>query len=297
MSNPAIPEKTCNHCKKTFPDGYDFCPHCGHFYRDQQITLGSLHREFWDHRWTDIKIFFLTTRDLLLQPGTVVKAYLHGDRSSYYNPFNYFLVLASFTTFLTLTLGDFDPESSIDQYNELFGNQELVESSPQQGSDSQAPAISEDELKRAQMVRAWQIKYLVYTRQYLNLFLMLTVPFFVLGIFWVFRKRGYNYGQTLILGIYAFSIASFFGLFLIPFRDPFAPPDTVSTALQLIPPIIYYAWSFKSFYHISFGKGVFKAILSQILYLGSFILFMGIFSLIVGLIIGVMAKFLGWSLT
>ena len=306
--------KICHHCEEILSEDYKFCPNCGHRFRAGIITLGSLIREFRDYRFTDIKIFIKTLKDLVLTPSTVINAYLNGKRDFYYNPFNFFLLIASTITFMTLTFQGGDPTDQMQEYNKMFGNDELVAATEAakagnngmlvdslgNASDSTAQiqipeGMTEEDFKRAQKVSQWQLEWMKGIQKYFNLLMLFTVPFYAVGIWLVSRKSGYNIGQTLILTLYTYGFTSFTSIFLIPFVNPF---DFSTWAKYVTLPIffVFMAWAFRDFYQISWLRGFWRIIISYILYFVFFMIFVVIIAIISVIVILVMQKALGMEI-
>jgi len=253
--------KKCQNCGHHVRDFY--CGHCGKKYQEGRFTFKSIFQNWLSERKTDISIFLLTTRDLLLRPGEVVGGYWEGKTEVYYQPFNYFLVIASLVVFVTLTNNNFDPEKA------LALNNKFKQTFEQQNAN-QAESLTPEEREKQQKIIDKQVQFILWTRKNFNLALLVAIPFFAFGVYLLFKKRDINYGEQLI---YAFYTHGFMGLVFLPtyyFIDPFDNANPLK--LAYIPfSIGYYAWGFINLYKINWLTALWKSILTQILYIVFFL--------------------------
>jgi RNA polymerase subunit RPABC4/transcription elongation factor Spt4 len=94
-------ENTCKNCSTILIEGQKYCAQCG------QKT--EIHRIDFHFIWHEIvhavvhadKSIFHLTKDMLFEPGVVVKNYISGKRKRYFNPFSYFVIGVAFMAVLT----------------------------------------------------------------------------------------------------------------------------------------------------------------------------------------------------
>ncbi len=91
--------------------------------------------------------------------------------------------------------------------------------------------------------------------KYYNLFAFLFLPIYTLIAFFVFGKP-YNFGEHLLINTYLQSITTFLSLILFLFSLLFGL-NIFGTGI-LILPFLYYCFSYKKLYDLSFGKLLLK---------------------------------------
>ena len=272
--------KECIHCLAKLPSTYPlYCPACGEKIEPIPLRTKEMLRSWWRKRVHDASVFALTSRDLLLNPGKVVRSYWEGPRGKYYQPINYYVFITSIIAFVTLTFSpQIEVEELIRRNNEMMGVDYIQ---PEIGDNEQAAEIQQSTVRK-------QAEFMLWVRKHFNLMMMATIPFFVLAVFLSVRKLGYTYGQQFIFGVYISGFASLIGMPMFFFRDPlnsFDPTALISLGIG----IAYYAWSFRSLYQFSWIKSIWKGIQVIILLLAfiiGFSIVVGIVAVIIGFIVG-----------
>jgi hypothetical protein len=91
----------CPNCGNELPDSVRFCPACGQSAHTQRLDMHHILHDL-VHVFTHAdKGFLYLTKELALRPGITAKAYMHGKRKQYFNPFSYLVLTVAVSAFLT----------------------------------------------------------------------------------------------------------------------------------------------------------------------------------------------------
>ncbi len=243
---------TCKNCDNQF-EGI-VCNICGQKVKSFSNTPKDLLREWWAARKEDIYHFLFTTRELLLRPGLVLEEYLDGKRKKYYNSTNYFLLIASLVTFVTLQFREVDAVKALEKWNSIYEKMGIT---------------MPDKNPAGLMTFEW-------ISTHYNVAMMITLPFLAMASFWVFktffRKRTYKFGDHFVMHLFIYGLISFILIPTLPFIDPGDPnsPGILWTWVFLL---IVYTWVYKSWLKINWAKAILGSILSYFFYFVFFFLF------------------------
>lgn len=231
--NDEVTDRNCLNCGTYVPETY--CTHCGQVYHNNDLSVKSLLKEWYKKQRHHVEVFILTTRHLITQPETVIKSYWAGKRKTYYNPFNYFVLIGSVMSFMMIKFGTFDPETMAqgsNAFNESMG----------------IPANEKAE--------AMNMEWMQWVQGHFNLVLMFTVPFYAMGLRFLFRKRKHNLGEIMVLHLYAMGLYFLFSLPLIPFIDYsnlFNSPITIVSFVLLFG---IWTWFIRQVFDVSWLKAI-----------------------------------------
>ena len=267
MSESASPDATaaalhsCKNCGNQFVG--IVCNECGQHPIEETLSVKALIKEWIYRRTRDYRLFFITTKQLIFHPGKVIREYLGGKRHRYYNAVNYFVLIASLVGFITIQFNSFDPEATVDQWNDTY---------KQMGVE-----MDEEAKQRQKLTSAW-------IGSHMNLILLVAMPFFALASYIIFSRREFNLGEHLILNFYAYGC---FSLVTLPLLIIGKPGDITSpfTLASMGIMVLWYAWVFKDTFKISYVKGVLISIFMYILYFLFFMIAVAIITVIVVLAI------------
>ncbi len=127
-------------------------------------------------------------------------------------------------------------------------------------------------------------------RKYLNVLPLLILPFMGLTSYWLFRRRGQNYAEHLVLNAFAYgqttAISIVFTLFVI--ISPTLLPFLFFAGLLLT--ILYYTHLYHDFYELSWAGAAGKAVLTTVLGYALFIIFSGLIGMVIGIFIALKMK-------
>ncbi|MBK7871932.1 MAG: DUF3667 domain-containing protein [Saprospiraceae bacterium] len=132
-----------------------------------------------------------TVWQLIAAPGKAIREYLFEDRSRMMRPLNLVLLVVAITTFISLR---YLPNDAVME-NEL--------------QSSNLPAS---------LIPAMSL-FLKLSRQYFNLMLLSGLPAISLGTYLIFRDRGLNYAEHLVINMYIFATQTILYLPLLPFLN------------------------------------------------------------------------------
>ena len=279
MSEQVSDIKNCIHCNREIAE-CPFCPYCGEKLEVHQLQAKEMIRNWWENRVQDVKIFFLTCRDMLLKPGTVIKSYWDGPRGKYYQPFNFFMVVASIIAFTSIT---FSPEVDFEEI--LRKNQEAMQIGSVQPDVSQ---MSEEQKATYENIQKKQVQFMIWVQKHFNLILLAFLPIFVLAVYLLFRKNGRSYGEQFILSFYMNGFTSLLVLPIYFVSSPFDSSDPIKL-LALFIAMFMFTWVYRDLYRFSWGKSIWKGIMTQVMYILlilGFIIIVVILAGIIGFAVG-----------
>ncbi|GEQ85696.1 hypothetical protein ULMS_12040 [Patiriisocius marinistellae] len=227
----------CKNCEKQLSENDKFCNECGAKVIEQRLTNGFFISEVKENFFSiDANRPLRTFVDLFKEPEAVVCGYINGVRKKYINPFGYFTIAITLTTFFYFVAQKFFPESI-------------------EAGMSMATSINEEQ-------KASVNKFQSAIFEYQSLLYFAFIPFFAIITWLLFIvKRRYNFVEHLILNMYGYSQASIFviiGYFItVSFESVFQYAMITSMLLQ----VIYYAYFLKRIFKLSFGQIVLKTLL------------------------------------
>jgi len=168
-------QATCKNCGALLTDKY--CHKCGQKASTSRISLKSLGHEI-THSLTHIENgFFYTTIELFIHPGKVVNEYLSGKRKNYNKPFSLYFIWVGIYILVDNII---KKEVHYKPLNDLPPDTVLYES--------------------------YKAVYPFYEHYLAIISLPLIIILPVFGYLFITRKLGYNYAETLIMGIYLSSV-------------------------------------------------------------------------------------------
>jgi len=230
-----------------------FCPHCGQKKEVKRLTWHSLVHEF-AHFFSHIEEGFIKTSvQLVYRPGRTIREYLEGKRKTYYKPVALYLVWVTiFLITRNLIIGWMHYEAqSVDNF--LFFNKET-------GS---------------------------YFVEHRNIFELLLLPIIALFALLIITRPKMNYVETLVLGIYVFSVIQMFNTLQIIINGLLLRINFFTNMFELQVLVVNLSWGFFCF--MDFYKKERKSFLPfRILatFFISIIVFYKLGSVIVNLILG-----------
>lgn len=241
-------DKICPHCEKETIGAY--CHHCG--------QKQDVHRLEWRNLADDLQKrvfgfdnnYMRTVKDLTLRPGKVIEAIIEGVRVKYIGPVGYyFLMLTLFV--LLVSILDID----MAEFSRTFVPE------------------NQDEFQKN-----FQQKWSESIFSNFRVFSFLLAPFFIMGVWLIFRNKKFNFLETAVVYFYGQGhtfILSIIALFIYYFAE-----DNNMMAYVLPLSVAYFGYSCASFYQGNKIWNFFKGILGLAL---GYIFFMLIF--LIGMIV------------
>ncbi|MDX1941819.1 MAG: DUF3667 domain-containing protein [Saprospiraceae bacterium] len=158
--------------------------------RVKRITLRGISEEIFAQVNLEKGLGY-TIWQLIVAPGSAIRAYLFEDRSRMMRPLSLVLLVTAIATFISMRY----------LLNEAHLEAEL------QKSNLPAPLIPVMAL------------FLKLSRQYFNLMLLSGLPAISFGTYLIFRDRGLNYAEHLVINTYIFATQTILYLPLLPFLN------------------------------------------------------------------------------
>jgi Protein of unknown function (DUF3667) len=224
----------CANCGNTFTD--EFCNHCGQKI-SHRITLKHIFHDIahaFTHADKGLLNLFL---QLFARPGIVAREYIvEGKRKKYFNPFQYILILGSIAVFVAV--------------NSHF-IQTTMETIQPTGN------VSKRQLEFMHTVSAYQTKYY-------NIMILLQLPFFALGSYWVYRKYKFNYAEHLTLHTFITAQTTLISMITMLIIAVSGKPGVYIAAIMSLLSIVYLVFAFTQFFQERTFIGVLKGIAAYI---------------------------------
>lgn len=170
----------------------------------------------------------LTIKDLAMQPGEMIRAYLFTNkRFDYAKPFSFLLLLTAIGTLLTAKI--------------LAYSQGQAEAQVQQFPEE---------------MRAFVERTMDLLGEYYNLYQVSQIPIYALGTYWLFRAVRYNYAEHLIINCFLTAFSTL--IFILVFPLFFVSPNLMSALLLIIfiYQIYFYHRVYKDKLLLSIGKTI-----------------------------------------
>ncbi len=256
----------CKNCGEILHGVY--CSVCGQKLITKRITLRNIFQDVLAI-FTNVEKGFLYTFIMLLKnPGEVVHRYISGSTVRYFPPLRYLVLWIAISVAISLFFGVFDQQQGMMQDYTML---------------SEEPEVLDMQLELQQKIQN-------EIRKYLNVLPLLILPFMGLTSYWLFRRRGQNYAEHLVLNAFAYgqttAISIIFTLFVI--ISPTLLPFLFFAGLLLT--ILYYTHLYHGFYELSWVGAAVKALLTTVLGYALFIIFSGLIGMVIGIFIALKMK-------
>lgn len=250
----------CKNCGHEF-EGI-ICSMCAQKIKHFTTTPKGLFLEWWSVRKEDARHFWFTTKQLIKNPGEVIDEYLDGKRRKYYNSTNYFLLIASVVTILTLQFRTGEP--SMDAIVAMYESVGITIS-----DDNKGGAIAMD-----------------FISNHYNVALLLTLPFLALGSYLgfniFFKNKTRKVGDHFVMHLFCYGLLNLLLIPFIPFINP-GNPESKAMIFTMVTMIVFYTWVYRTWYKINWVKAIIASILGYILYFACF--FLSIFAIMIAVLL------------
>jgi len=193
---------------------------------------------------------FLTIREMILRPGSMIKEYFGGTRKKYTHPIQYAVMLVGLYFFLFALL----PESAMD----LKDFQESTYTEGYNLTNKSGQPIDEEKMQEAFDLSQKMSNFIF---QYMNVLTLVLIPVTAIFTFFIYRKAKFYYTEHLVLNAYIIGTYSVLGVLAIPLYIVYLPLAFFSTLLLLG----YQAWAYMDIFQEKSIKGVFKGGLATFL--------------------------------
>jgi len=244
---------SCLNCGKELIGSY--CHHCGQKKDVTRLSWGSLLNDLQKRLFGFDNNYFRTVRDLTIAPGKVIQSTIDGVRVRYIGPVGYYFLMI---TIFVLLLSFLDIDMA--EYTK-----DIVST------------FSVEDRSQSQQEMQMKINSFVFSNFRLISFLM--IPFFVLGVWIIFKNKKLNFLESSVVVFYSQGhpvLLSIFGLLGYKFFN------MIHAQLYIAPlSYLYFAFSCASFYKGSKIWNFFKGIIAMAL---GFVILM-LISMLVGIIV------------
>ena len=200
----------CKNCG--YPVDNKYCPQCGQSASIGRFTTKHLLHEFIHGFYHVDHGIIYTTKALFLNPGKMLKEYLHGKRKDHFNPFTFILIISALLTILMPKLIDTSLFAEFGWIEKKHVDTNLLKSS----------------------------------FKHITIRIILGLPLFALVSYIFYRKKEFNYPEHLIANTYLRALSELFLLLLFPLLIG-SPSSTIIIAFSIIfiaITIIYYTWAY-----------------------------------------------------
>ncbi|MEQ8909568.1 MAG: DUF3667 domain-containing protein [Vicingaceae bacterium] len=247
-----LPDRQCQNCDFIY-DGY-FCPRCGQRYMEGRFEFKESTEWVMAQLFNLDKGFFHTIWGLIKKPGKVVHDYLNKATIRYMHPFRFAFIVATISALVTVLSGAFE-------------STELAHMMPDQ---------NEAQVERME-------KLMDFIKKYMSLIMVLSIPFYAIASFLIYKKKKYNFTEHLILNSYAYAHSLIIALpltFLVLLPNGIVLNGTLSTIVG----VLVVAWVYASFFKENFFISLLKSILTSIIAVVFAMIGGGIISIIAALV-------------
>lgn len=200
-----------------------YCPACGQPRPRGRFTLRGITAHLVADAFDLNRGLLFTALELLRRPGPAVRDYVAGRTVRYANPVRYLLILAALTTLVYLQMG-ITTELSADFTTGL-------------NESAKAGALAD-----AQRVND-------FVTRYMNLFLVMSVPFAAMASRLFFRRSGYNLAENLVFNTFVYAQAClFFVLIMGVVHFGGLGGQAMGMVVYMVASTAYYAWAAAAFF-------------------------------------------------
>lgn len=182
-----LPSQSCKNCHTVY-QGY-FCPNCGQKHITERFSL----KEGISHVFSMIFNFdrglWPTIYNLIRRPGKVIHDYLNGITVPYFHPFRFLFLMVTVQVLVMVTTGIYD----------------YVQDSYSQQTMAEGTKMPE-----------FYHEMMAAINSYMNLMIAASMPILAFGSWLLFKNKGYNYAEHLIIVSYAYGMVSVVTMLFIP---------------------------------------------------------------------------------
>lgn len=154
----------CKNCNEPITGDYKYCPHCSQKLDIERLNFQQLLNDLWIAFSNTDRGILLLVRQLVYRPGKVARAYISGQRKTYFNPFSFLVIMVAIALFFILKF--------------------------------------EDTVINFSKTETYEIDFVRFTFKYFNVFILLMCPIYGFLIWLFFIGRGTNFVENLALSAY-----------------------------------------------------------------------------------------------
>lgn len=237
----------CKNCGTALQGKY--CSECGQKAITRRITVKTVVQELFAIITNVEKGFWYTARMLFIAPATVVCDYIAGKTIRYYHPFRYLFWWVTISVAINLSLGLYDRQQT--EIQSYIGASE----------DQKAFKLQQDLQQEV--------------KKYLTFIPVLLVPFASISSYLLFKKKGYNYAEHLVLNAYVQGQMAMIGIPIL-LISVVIPTTMLSFSLSIILSLLYGTFVFFRFFKTSVISAFFKNLTTHLLAYGILMILAGL---------------------
>lgn len=233
---PDVIETT--HCKNcNAPLAGEWCQQCGQRLITKRLTVRNAFGQLFDAITNLDRGFWHTMWELTVRPGGVIKDYINGVTRPYFPPFRYAFILVTISTVLTVSSGIFEMQQA--EFMQIEGNE------PGTG-------------------QAMQQEIQAFIGRFLNLFVIVILPFNAFGTWLFTRRQKFNYAEHFVANTFLIGQTSLYGMVFLPFY--FIWPESIpySLALSVIISTTVLMLAFNQWMGIDKGEATARGLLATV---------------------------------
>jgi len=204
-------EQVCKNCSTVHTGAY--CNHCGQRVISERFKLKVIIKDALETTFNLDKGFFFTINQLIRNPKKVITDYLSGRTKVYTNPIKFLIVIAGLSALVLVITQSYDRNLEITR--SLFSNAEMSSK---------------------------QLKVIGFFKSYVNMIMMLIVPFYTLSYKMFFLRKELNYTEHLIINCYAFGLGALMTIFSYIIFSFFPNLSVIEMILGFIIQLVIYTY-------------------------------------------------------
>lgn len=251
----------CKNCKTDIAENSRFCTDCGAKVITDRITVRRLLSDVsenifgWDNK------FFMTIRNMIVSPQSLLKEYITGTRKKYMNPFT-FLALGSA---ISLFIFNFYSEEYL--AINIESNKQTTEMMSNVLSKQYGDKFDAEKFKRDQL--EYITNYSKFMLKYFNLLVLLLMPLYTLLAKLVFGKP-YNYAEHLVINSYIQGVTFWFTAILFVISIYVSPSLII---LAVLISMFFYLFAYGKLYNLTAAEAILKFFKFIALLIGAALIF------------------------
>jgi ribosomal protein L32 len=206
----------CKNCGNEINSQQKFCPNCGQKTDTHHINFHFLIHELQHGIFHVDKGILFTIKELFVRPGHSIREYINGKRKSHFPPVTLIMILGAIASLLNKFLNDsfIKDDFEIQQAEITPENEQVI---------SRVKFLVEN----FKSVSEW-------INHHFAVFLLLTIPFFALGIYWAFKKfKRYNYAESLVISTFLVGQSLVIYIVTLPLKKLNENLDIISLYLMI----------------------------------------------------------------
>ena len=242
--------RACKNCNNPFNG--NFCPECGQKFIDKRITLRHSLSHLFQSLTNIDRGLWATSWLMFRNPGKVIRDFIRGVTVPYFHPFRFVFFWLTLQVLFFVSTGFYEKIQK--NVNDQMGT-----------TPNTSPAMD-------------SFMHIYYS--YMNIFMLLALPAMAFGSWLVFRKKGYNYAEHLVIGAYMYGAISLMSLILSPFMLISIEHFGIAAFFTMPLTFIYQTYVYRSLFPQNWVILFFKSLFSFTVFMIGFMLVITIVLLI-----------------